>query len=127
MNLALLKKISVPALIVIATVATIVFTYKTGYSNGELSQALVHNQEQQRLLAETQRRAAERTRLQIQQLQDEHARELARERQRAQTNVRIEEIIKYVDREIVVTAECDAISNHVISVLEQATDTVRGN
>lgn len=40
------------------------------------------------------------------------------------TNTEIKEVIKYVDREIMVPADCEQLASHVVSVLDQATSAV---
>ena len=40
------------------------------------------------------------------------------------TNTEIKEVIKYVDKEIIVPADCEPLAAHVVSVLNQATSAV---
>lgn len=40
------------------------------------------------------------------------------------TETKIKEVIKYVDREIIVPADCEPLAAHVVSVLSQATSAV---
>ena len=40
------------------------------------------------------------------------------------TQTQIKEVIKYVDKEIIVPADCEPLAAHVVSVLEQATSAV---
>lgn len=40
------------------------------------------------------------------------------------TETEIKEVIKYVDREIIVPADCEPLAAHVVSVLSQATSAV---
>jgi len=40
------------------------------------------------------------------------------------TQTQIKEVIKYVDKEIIVPADCEPLASHVVSVLTQATSAV---
>lgn len=40
------------------------------------------------------------------------------------TNTEIKEVIKYVDKEIIVPTDCEPLADHVVSVLDKATSAV---
>jgi len=56
------------------------------------------------------------------QLSSDFEEQLAVEREKVKIEYRTREVIKYVDREIQVPAECDALAANIISVLQQATE-----
>lgn len=76
---------------------------------------------------EAQRREYERLlQERITQIADDYEAQLELEREKVRVEYRTQEVIRYVDREIVVPAECTDLANNVISVLQQATGIVTG-
>lgn len=76
---------------------------------------------------EAQRREYERLlQERITQIADDYEAQLELEREKVRVEYRTREVIRYVDREIVVPAECTDLANNVISVLQQATGIVTG-
>lgn len=54
----------------------------------------------------------------------DHAAEIQRLAANQQTEVITQEIIRYVDREIIVPAECDLLASNVVSLLQQTTAVI---
>ena len=62
----------------------------------------------------------------LKRIQKDHADELVRVRNEQVIVTKVKKVIEYVDKEIVVQAECDALANSVVVVLKQAIDIVNG-
>lgn len=58
-------------------------------------------------------------------VQADHADELARVRNEREIITKVEKVTEYVDREIIVQAECDDLADSVVVVLQQAADIIR--
>lgn len=58
----------------------------------------------------------------IVRMQANHNDEIARVANEKEIITKVETVTEYVDKEIIVQAECDALANDVISVLKQAAD-----
>lgn len=63
----------------------------------------------------------------LQRIQADHAQELERVRNEREIITKVETVTEYVDKEIIVQAECDKLASDVISVLDQATSIVIGS
>ena len=60
----------------------------------------------------------------ISRIQQDHQDELNRVRSEREIITKVETVTKYVDKKIIVQAECELLASDVISVLKQATDIV---
>jgi hypothetical protein len=60
----------------------------------------------------------------IQQVADDYSARLELEREKVRVEFITQEVVRYVDREIEVPAECTALADNVVSVLKQATEIV---
>ena len=54
----------------------------------------------------------------------DHKDELERVRSEQEIIVKVEKVIEYVDKEIIVKPECDILASDVVGLLQQATDLV---
>lgn len=96
-------------------------TYQRGVLDERMRFSELHNQilDEQRQQYE---KAAQEA-IQLQQIELEE--ELARVRAEAETKTEIKEVVRYVETEIEVPADCDALATNVSRVLKQATNIVR--
>ena len=62
----------------------------------------------------------------LKRIQADHVDELARVRNEQEIITKVEKVVEYVDKEIIVQTECDALADNVIVVLKHAIDIVNG-
>ena len=60
----------------------------------------------------------------IERIQADHGDELERIKAEREVVERVETVIKYVDKEIIVTPECDGLSSDIVRVFSQATSII---
>lgn len=96
------------------------YIYKSGYQAAVNEITAEHNKALESQRKEYEKKIEES----LERIQADHAQELERVRNEREIITKVETVTEYVDREIIVEAQCDALANHVISVLKQATSIV---
>ena len=95
--------------------------YDSGYRAAEVDLVSKHNkalsEQREKYQADLDNRVA--------QLQADHNDEVERVRSERETITKVEKVIEYVDKEILVEAQCDDLAVSVVRMLKQATDITR--
>ena len=107
---------------VIAAVVALTAAYNIGKSvaEGEIAEQRAEALEDQAV--ELRKQHAEN----VSTLQADHRAELARARANTTTETEIREVIKYVDREIIVPGECTDLARDVVRVQHEASRIING-
>lgn len=96
------------------------YVYETGFKAGQDALIKMHNEE-----IEKQRKEYEQAvQKALNVISKDNSEELERIKKEAIVEYRTKEVIKYVDREIVIPSECTDLANDVVRMLSQATSIV---
>lgn len=110
----------------VAGIATLLVTlyqlhdsvYDSGYSAAVVELTAKHNQ----ALEDARKQYEKEINDSISRMQIDHKEELQRVRNEREIITKVEKVTEYVDKEIIVEAQCDELAANVVSVLKQATD-----
>lgn len=96
------------------------YVYETGFKAGQEALIKIHNQEIEKQRKEYEKAVQEALNI----ISKDYDEEIERLKNEAIVEYRTKEVIKYVDREIVIPSECTDLANDVVRMLNQATSIV---
>lgn len=96
------------------------YVYDTGFKAGQEELIKIHNEEIEKQRKEYEKAVQEALNI----ISKDYDEEIERLKNEAIVEYRTKEVIKYVDREIVIPSECTDLANDVVRMLNQATSIV---
>ena len=118
------KKLIGYATSVFALIASMYKAYDYIYDSGRESMRVEMQSLQNDALEQTRKDYEKEIAKSLSRLQQDHQGELVRVRNEREIITKIETVTKYVDKEIIVQAECELLASDIISVLKQATNII---
>ena len=96
------------------------YVYESGYRAAINSVTLEHNKALEKQRKDYEKQIDES----LVRINQDHAQELERVRNEREIITKVKTVTEYVDKEIIVTPECDGLSSDIVRVFSQATSII---